>query len=477
MSVSDEKIRSIVKKVLEDSLRQPSAADTAADTASGSDPGWGVFQNMDDAIEAARVAFERFQSFDLQDRRKFTDAVRRVALDHKEEYSRMAVELTKMGRAPHKILKHINVAKNSPGIEYLRPDAWAGKNGLAVDEWSPWGVIGNISPSTHPSPTMLDNIIIQLSAGNTIAFNPHPVAKQLNARVIQHCNQAMTRAGAPENLVTCVAHPTLESAEFMFAHPQTKLLSITGGPAVVKAAMKHSKPIIAAGPGNPPVLVDESADLELAAREISESAAFDNNILCTAEKEVFIVDSVFDRFVQAFSTLGNIKLTGSQMDQLADKALVKGEQEYYISRDFVGRNASVLGRALGMQVSDEVGLLFGETDADHPWVQAEQMTPCLPLVRVRDFEQGLEACIQAEHGFEHTASIFTRDMNRATRYSKRIKTDIVVINGRTSRGDGGDLGEGYFSHTIASPTGHGIVTPRDFCRKRRIMTVGAMRFI
>ncbi len=454
-----------------------SGTGTASETCGRRDRNWGVFQKMEDAVEASHEAFLRYSECGVQDRKRFSEQVRKLTLEHKETFSRMAVEQTGMGRVEHKILKHINVAKNSSGFEFLRPEAWSGKNGLALDEWAPFGVIGNITPSTHPGATMLDNIIIQLAGGNTIVFNPHPSAKRLSALVIQTCNQYMVKAGAPENLVTCVADPTPESAEILFTHPKVKLLSITGGPGIVAMAMKAAKPIIAAGPGNPPVLIDETADIELAAKEITDSASFDNNILCIAEKEIFVVEKVFDPFMKSFEEQGNVRLTAQQMNTLAEKALVKEGKHYIISRDFVGRNASVLAMALGMQISDEVPLLFGEIGPDHPWVLAEQMTPCIPVVKVRDFKEGVQAALKAEHGFEHTAGIFTRDMNRATEYAKTLNTDVIVINGGTLRGNGGDRGEGTFSHTIASPTGQGIVTPRSFCRHRRIMTTGAMRFV
>jgi len=465
---TDEEVDRIVRRIVNDMLTKEGASQTGEG---------GVFDRMDEAIEAAHQAFLKYGSFGVQDRKRFIDAVRDMTIEHKEEFARAAVEQTGMGRVEHKIVKNVNAALNSPGVEDLQPVSWSGKNGLAVDECAPWGVIGNIMPSTHPAAAMVNNIIIQLAGGNTIAFNPHPSAKQLSTRVIRLANKAMVREGAPENLVTCVADPTLESAEFLFAHPKTKLLSVTGGPVLVAAAMKHPKPVIAAGPGNPPVLIDETADLGLAAGEITESASFDNNILCIAEKELFIVEAMFSRFMQVFEKAGNVRLTSAQMDRLASKALVKEGKHWLSSRDFVGRNASVLGRELGLNLSEEVPLLFGETDSDHPWVVAEQMMPCIPMVRVRDFSDGLAACIVAEHGFEHTASVFTRDMRRATEFARAMNTDVLVVNGGTLRGNGGATGEGTFSHTIASPTGQGICTPRDFVRKRRIMTAGAMRFI
>ncbi|MGD8777401.1 MAG: aldehyde dehydrogenase [Ignavibacteria bacterium] len=464
-------IESVVQKVMSETL---SSMPTAGISSKGE---WGVFDDMNDAVEAAYTAFLEFRERSLQCKKKITDAVRQMSLDHKEELAKQTVEETKMGRVEHKIEKFINAAKNSPGIEFLRPQAWSGKNGLAVDEYSPFGVIGNITPSTHPGPTMINNIIIQLVGGNTIAFNPHPSAKRLNAKIIQLANQYMVEAGAPQNLVTCVAEPTLETAKTLFEHDKIKFLSVTGGPQMVKMAMGYPKKIVAAGPGNPPVLVDETADLSLAAKEITKSASYDNNILCIGEKEIFVVESVFDRFMAEMEKAGNVKLSSSQMDDLAKIALVASGEHWSINRDYVGRNASVLAKALGMNVSDSIPLLFGETDRNHPWVIAEQMTSCIPVVRVRDFEDGLNAAIKAEQGFEHTASIYTKDMNRATKYTRALDCDVHTINGGTLRGNGGDLGESYFSHTIATPTGEGICTPLSFVRKRRIMTHGSLRFV
>lgn len=477
MNISDDQLQSIINSVVKRVISQELPAVRSESSIPHDQGDWGVFHDMNDAILAAHEAFLKYQNFTIQDRKRFIDLIRNVCLDFKEEFSQMAVEQTKMGRIEHKIKKHINVANHASGIEFLQPQSWSGGNGLAVQDYAPWGVIGNISPSTHPSPTMLENIIMQLAGGNTITFNPHPSAKNLNAYVIQRCNQYMVKNGAPENLVTCVGEPTLESAEIMFKHPLTKLLSITGGPGVVEAAMKCNKPVIAAGPGNPPVLIDETADLQLAAKEITISASYDNNILCIAEKEVFVVESVFEAFMQLFEKEGNYKLSTELMDTLANKALDLQGKHYLINRDYVGKNADVLAKSLGINLSDNTPLLFGETDANHPWVVAEQMTSCIPVVKVKDFEEGIQRAVKAEHGFEHTASIFTRDMNRATVFAKKMNTDIIVINGGTLRGDGGDFGEAYFSHTIASPTGQGICNPRDFCRRRRVMTSGAMRFV
>lgn len=474
MDLNENQLKEIIESVVKNVMSEMRGSVSTPVASSKGDRG--VFDDMNDAIDAAYDAFLLFKERSKQCRKKIIDAVRQMALDHKEELARMTVDETKMGRVEHKIAKFVNAADNSPGVEYLQPQAWSGKNGLALDEYAPFGVIGNITPSTHPGPTMINNIIIQLAGGNTIAFNPHPSAKKLNAKVIQLANEYMVKAGAPENLVTCVAEPTLETAKILFSHEKVELLSVTGGPQMVEMALGYPKKVVAAGPGNPPVLIDETADLALAAKEITNSASYDNNILCIAEKEIFVVETVFEQFMAEMEKVGNVRLTSEQMDKLADLALQLSGKHWLIGRDYVGRNAAILAKALGLNISVDVPLLFGETDRDHPWVVAEQMTSCIPVVRVKDFEDGVSAALKAEHRFKHTASIFTKDMERATKYTRALDCDVHVINGGTLRGDGGDLGEGYFSHTIATPTGEGICTPLHFVRKRRIMTHNAFRF-
>ncbi len=475
MDINEDQLKDLVESVVRRVIAQTS--ENAFQAASSDKGDWGVFDDMNDAVEAAYEAFLLYKERSIQCKRKITDAVRQMALDHKEELAKMTVEETKMGRVDHKISKFINAAKNSPGVEYLQPQAWSGKNGLALDEYAPFGVIGNITPSTHPGPTMINNIIIQLAGGNTIAFNPHPSAKKVNAKVIHLANKYMVEAGAPMNLVTCVKEPTLETAKILFGHKHVELLSVTGGPQMVEMAMGYPKKVIAAGPGNPPVLIDETANLSLAASEITMSASYDNNILCIAEKEIFVVESVFEKFMHEMEKAGNVRLTTHEMNKLAEKALQQSGKHWLINRDHVGKSAAMLGKSIGLNIPENVPLLFGETDRNHPWVVAEQMTCCIPVVRVKNFEDGINASLKAEHGFKHTASIFTKDINRATQFTRTLDCDVHTINGGTLRGDGGDLGEGYFSHTIATPTGEGICTPIHFVRKRRIMTHGALMFV
>jgi acyl-CoA reductase-like NAD-dependent aldehyde dehydrogenase len=468
-----------LKDLVESIVRQVVTQTTGSSQGSvGRDKGdWGVFDDMKDAIEAAHQAFMEFRERSIQCKRTITAAIRKLALDHKEELAQLTVDETGMGRVDHKIEKYINASKYSPGVEVLQPQAWSGRNGLGLDEFAPYGVIGNKTPSTHPGPVMINSMIIQLAGGNSATFNPHPSAKRVSAKVIKLANQYLLDAGAPLNLVTCVQEPTPETSRTMFGHDKVGLLSVTDDTLAVDLASTYPKKVIASSPGNPPVLVDETADLSLAAREITNSAGFDNNILCIAEKEIFVVDSVFETFMQKMEEVGNVRLDSNQMETLGETVLQRSDGHWLISQKHAGKSARFLGQAIGLNLSDDVPLLFGETKNQHAWVIAEQKTCCLPVVRIASFEEGLKAARLAEQGFRHTASIFTRDMNRATTFVRRMDCTVNVINGGTLRGNGGDGGEGYFSHTIATPTGEGICTPLDYVRKRRIMTHQAYRFV
>jgi aldehyde dehydrogenase len=476
VNITEEQIKTIVRRVVEN-MDQPAGQVQSKPSIQQKSTGKGVYEDISSAVEAADQAFKAYQTCSMQDRKVFIDAIRRMTLEREEELSRMVFDETQMGRYEDKLLKHRAAATESPGVELIETQAWSGKNGLALEEYAPYGIIGAITPSTHPSETIINNTIMMIAAGNTVVFNPHPSAKKVSAYAIHCINEALIAAGAPENLVTCIQNPTLETVNELFNHEKIRLLSITGGPAVVRAGLKSNKKVIAAGPGNPPVIIDETADLEYAAERVTSSAGFDNNVLCTSEKEIFIVESAFAKFMQAMKNQGNIELNAAQIDQLSQKAFEKKKYLHVVSRDLVGRNASVLARTIGMSISDKVRLLYGETNKDHVFVREEQMMPFIPVVRVKDFEQGVTWALEAEHGYQHTASIFTMDMQRATHFAKQADCSVFVINGGTIQGDGGEEGEGTLSYTIASPTGEGIARPYHFTRIRRIMNVGSFRFV
>ena len=488
MSGQEQEIRSVVEEVLRriqapapsppetGCLIQPEPA-PAASADGGED---GVFDDVDGAVAAAEKAHLSLMSMTLERRGRIIQALRETALRYKEDFARRTVEETGMGRVEDKIKKFIGVATLTPGIEDLPTQAWSGDRGLTIQEAAPYGVIGAVTPSTHPVPTMLNNAISFIAAGNSGVFNGHPGGKRVFNYGVQIFNRAIVEAGGPPNLITSLREPTMETGRAIFSHPKIRLLLVTGGPGVVRAAMAASKRAICAGPGNPPVVVDETADLAHAARCIVEGASFDNNILCIGEKEVFVVESIFDAFKAEMLKQPCYELNAQQIEALAQKAFTleggAGCASPVLNRALVGRNAEVLAAAIGLTIDPSIRLLIGETGPDHLFVVEEQMMPFVPLVRCRDVHEAIDRALVAEHGYGHTALMHSRNVENMSKMARLVNTTIFVKNGPSLAGLGAG-GEGYTSYSIASPTGEGITTARTFTRMRRCALVDYFRII
>jgi acyl-CoA reductase-like NAD-dependent aldehyde dehydrogenase len=471
--------RNLVETIVAEVLRrlQPPAGSEAPIPCPGVGPSFGVHETMPQAVEAADRAFADFRHCTVEQRDRFVRAMRRVGLRNREVWSRAEEAETRLGRWQHKVRKFDAVCHYTPGVEDLTTWAKSGDRGLTIEEMAPYGVIAAVTPSTHPAATLINNGIGFIASGNVGVFNPHPASKKIFAEAVATLNAELLREGAPAPLLHTIAAPTIESAEEMFRHSRTRIILVTGGPAVVAAALRVPKKAITAGPGNPPVVVDATADLVSAARHTIAGAAFDNNILCIGEKEVFCVASVFDEFRRQLVREGCIELSPAQSKALAEKAFQMKDGHALTNRDLVGRNASVLAEAIGLRnVPDTVPLLIGEVEFDHPFVQHEQLMPFLPLVRVRDVDEALRMAVEAEHGYRHTFTMHSRDVEAMSRMARLCDASIFVKNGPSFAGLGYG-GEGYCSYSIASPTGEGLTSARTFTRKRRCTLVDHFRIV
>jgi aldehyde dehydrogenase len=294
---------------------------------------------------------------------------------------------------------------------------------------------------------------------------------------VQLFNKAIHETIGIDNLLTIIRNPTLESAEAIFNHHDVRLLCVTGGPAVGRAALRSPKRAIVAGPGNPPVVVDETADLDRAARCIVEGGAYDNNLLCIGEKEVFAVVGVFDELMDAMARNKGYRLDRGQIEALTKAAFVPAsddKKKLVLNKDLIGLDATVLATHAGVKVPAGTELLFGETNENHAFVDLEQMMPFVPFVRVRDVDTAITLAKKYEHGFKHTAVIHSRNLETITRMGRELDTTLFIQNGPSMAGLGVG-GEGYLSFSIATPTGEGVTTPLTFTRQRRSSTVGSMR--
>ncbi len=467
-------IQSVVQQVLGQLNGQTtSAAPDASRPAVGGGPG--LFGDVDAAVEAASRAQQQLVDAGVSVRDGICKLIKQIALDNATSWGRFELEETKVGRLDHKIAK-LELLQTVPGVDFLTTPAHSGDDGIALDEAAPWGVIGVITPVTHSIPTMSANAINMIAAGNAMVVNAHPSGAKSAALAAKTYNAAIKQQFGIDPLICVIDPPTLRSAEQIFSHERIPLLVATGGPAVARAAMKQTKRAIVAGPGNPPVVVDETADLDNAARSIITGAAFDNNLLCIGEKEVFVVASVFDKMMFAMRKAGAVELSASAVAKLTEKAFVWQKDHFAVSKDLVGKDPGVLGAAAGLNIAAGVQLLFGETTEDNPFVPEEQMMPFVPFVRVADFDEALRLALKHEHGFGHTAIIHSNNLANITRMGRAMNTTIFVANGPCTAGLGVG-GEGYPSYSIATPTGEGITNPLTFTRFRRFGVSGALRIV
>jgi aldehyde dehydrogenase len=476
MQVTDDLIRGVVQQVLAQ-MRQGTPVSSNSRNGNGHAAQRGVFNDVGSAVTAASAAQKEFEARGLEDRRKAVACIRKICSEQAEQLGREELEETKIGRLPHKIEKLKVIADRIPGVEFLRTDAFSGENGVSLQEYAPFGVIGVITPVTHSLPTLACNAINMLAAGNAIVCNPHPSGARIACKGVHLFNDAICKAIGIDNLITIIEKPTLESAQAIFDHREVRMLCVTGGPAVGRAALRSPKRAIVAGPGNPPVVVDETADLDRAARSIISGGAYDNNLLCIGEKEVFAVASIFDELMEAMSRHKAVRLDANQVAALTKAAFVKDDKGHeMVNKDLIGQDAAVLAERAGLKVPADTELLFGETDESHPFVDHEQMMPFVPFVRVSDVDAAIALAKKYEHGFKHTSIIHSRNVETITRMGREMDTTLFVQNGPSTAGLGSG-GEGYLSFSIATPTGEGVTTPLTFTRQRRSTTVGALRVL
>ena len=439
----------------------------------------GVFQDANEACAASHAGFLQLKEKGMAARTKIVDLIKNMADSNAVEWGKLELEETKIGRLDHKIEK-LKIIKLVPGVEWLHPDGRSGDHGITLEEYTPFGVVAAITPSTHSIPTLSGNIVNIVAAGNGVVFNAHPAAARCAAIAVREYNRAIEREVGIENLITIVEQPTLDSFKTICNHEAVKLLCVTGGPAVVKAAMQTGKRAICAGPGNPPVFVDDTCCMKRAARSIIQGAAYDNNLLCIGEKEVFVLDRVADQLMAEMEKAGAIKLNEAQLDRLTKEAFIFKEDQGagcpdpIVNKNLIGKNAMVLANAAGMTVPEKTELLFAETEKDHWFVKEEQMMPFIPVVRVETIDEGIEAARQAEHNYKHTSIIHSHDVEHMTAMARALDTTLFVKNGPCMAGLGLG-GEGYLSYSIATPTGEGVTNPKTFCRVRRCVMVDNLR--
>lgn len=452
MTVNEQLVQDIVKNVVASMhLTEPGTA------------GPGIFTDMNQAIEAAKEAQKIVKKMSMDQREKIISVIRKKTVEHAETLARMAVEETGMGNVGHKILKHQLVAEKTPGTEDIMTTAWSGDRGLTLVEMGPFGVIGAITPCTNPSETILCNTIGMLAGGNTVVFNPHPAAIKTSNFAVQIINEASISAGGPANIACSMDKPTLESSKVMMSHKDILLIAATGGPGVVTAVLQSGRRGIGAGAGNPPALVDETADLKKAAEDIVNGCTFDHNLPCIAEKEVVALDDIASELMEYMvREQGCYLINKEQQEKLIGVVITaKG-----LNRNCVGKDARTLLHMIGVEVPSNIRCIIFEGEKEHPLISEELMMPILGIVRAKDFEDAVEKAVWLEHGNRHSAHIHSKNVDRITTYAKAVDTAILVKNAPSYAAIGFG-GEGFCTFTIASRTGEGLTSASTFTKRRR----------
>ena len=461
--IDEKQIEEIVSQVLK-TLQQGGSTAVQPTLSTGvSSSRAGVFATAAEAIAAAKTAQAAFVKLGFAKRREIIEAIKEVSLANAKRLADLAVQDTNMGSAAHKVMKNEGAVTLSPGVDDLLSEAISGDSGTLLIEYVPFGVINSITPTTNPTSTVINHAIVMLSAGNSVVFSPHPNARDCTEETMHVINEAIVKAGAPPNLLTSVANASLRTAKEIMEHPDIAMLVATGGASVVKAALSSGKKTIAAGPGNPPAIIDETADVQEAAKHVIAGTSFDNNLLCIGEKALFVIESVANETVQELTQNGGYLLNASQCEALEAVVTEKGES----NKEYIGKDATTILSAAGITAPAQTVAIVVEVAADHDFVINEYLMPILPVVRCKDFAEALAGAVRAEGGRGHTAVLHTNNTQRITQFNKVMDCSVVVINA-PSYASCGLEGEGFLAMTIAGPTGEGFTRPRTFTRQRRL---------
>ena len=465
MATNQDIVTVVVQKVLEDLISEENLL--SGDTT-------GLFDSVNEAVEEAVKAQKRLIAMSLEQREKIIASMRTATLENNERLSALAVQETDLGRLEDKIKENVLCAMKTPGVEDIQPEAKSGDYGLTLVEYAPIGVIGSLTPITNPTGTIIHNAISMLAAGNAVVFNPHPSARETSTTMIQLLHQAIVDVGGPSGLISSVRQPSLDTAKQIIDHPKVNMLVATGGKAAVSVVLRSGKKAIGAGAGNPPVLVDETANIRNSAQCIVDGASINNNIFCTCEKVVIAVDEVLDSLIKFMQETGKARLlTPPEVERVANLVVT---QEGNVNPAFIGKNVQVILKEVGIEIGEEYRLAIFEAPREHPLVWLEQMMPILPIVRVKDVREGINFAVEVEQGNRHTAVMHSTNVDNMTEFARTVQTTLFVKNGPSFAGLGLG-GEGHTSFTIAGPTGEGMTSARTFTRQRRCTLVEGFRII
>jgi len=400
---------------------------------------------LEGLVSQARTAAAVFTQFTQADVDRIVKPMVLAGLEQAQHLARLAVEETKLGVMEDKVIKNMvacefvyNYVKDKRTVGIIREIAE--RNLLEAAE--PIGVLFSLTPITNPTSTVLFKCIMAVKTRNAVIFSPHPKASRCCSEAVRIMYETAVKHGAPEGVFTCLKSPTLPDNAYLMKHKDVGLIDATGGPGVVKAAYSSGKPALGVGPGNTPVYLEKTADLNTAVVDIIISKTFDNGTICASEQTVVIDDEIYDLVLKKFSDLG-AHVCNEKETKLLEQTVID-PQTGFMQPMAVGQKATDIARFVGLSVKPDTKLLIAPIQGvgrEHP-LSVEKLFPVLAVYRAKSVGEALRVCVDVNHagGLGHTAVVFSRNDEVIRKFGEVINAGRIIVN---SPGSIGALGAVY----------------------------------
>ncbi len=394
-------------------------------------------------LKCVRQAQRQFAAFTQEQVDKIFFEAAMAANKARIPLAKMAVEETGMGIVEDKVIKNhyaseyiYNAYRNVKTCGVLEHDPAYGITKVA----EPVGVLAAVVPTTNPTSTAIFKSLLALKTRNGIIFSPHPRAKKSTIEAARIVYEAAVKAGAPEHIIAWIDEPTVPLSALLMR--EADLILATGGPGMVKSAYSSGKPAVGVGAGNTPAIVDDSADIKLAASSILHSKTFDNGMICASEQSVIVLDKVYDAFKKEMAARGAYFLTPEQTDMVRHTILINGA----LNAKIVGQSACTIAKLSGFEAPEGSKVLIGEVesvDLSEEFAH-EKLSPVLAMYRAHDFDEAVSKAekLIEDGGLGHTSSLYVNAVtckDKIDRWQHAMNTCRLLVNTPSSQGGIGDI--------------------------------------
>jgi acetaldehyde dehydrogenase (acetylating) len=398
-------------------------------------------QEVRTKVEKAHAAWQKYRTYSQEQVDAIVERMAAAARANAKRLAELAVEETGYGNAKDKYVKNILncdwLPRRMRGIKTVGVLRELPEDKI-VEYGVPMGVVAAILPTTNPTSTAMFKTLISLKAGNAIVVSPHPRAFKCTCQTVAILYQAALEAGAPEDIIQCIEMATMEGIQTLMRHERTAVILATGGHAMVKSAYSSGKPAFGVGPGNVPVLIDTSADLEDAIAKVVAGKSFDYGTVCSSEQAIVAEYSLRDRIIGLLKQ-HNAYFCNDQQKDVLGRLLI--QPNWTVNPQCVGQAPTKIAKMAGFEVPPETSILCCEIEGvgkKYP-LSAEKLSPVLSLIFVADWNAALETsfALLKFGGAGHTAAIYAKNDTRIREYGARMPAFRVLVNTPSPQGSTG----------------------------------------